>query len=95
MYRKSMPRDRGMLFRMDRVSNHSFWMKNTLIPLDIIFISPDGEIVGIVENAEPRTLTGRSVGRPSKYILELNGGESAARGIKAGTWVDLSKARLP
>ena len=92
MFRKKLARQTGMLFVMDRIANHRFWMKNTLIHLDIIFISPDGEIVGIVENAEPETLTGREVGIPSKYILEIQGGESRQLGIHAGQWVDLSRA---
>ena len=92
MFRKKLAPQTGMLFVMDRIANHRFWMKNTLIHLDIIFISPDGEIVGIVENAEPETLTGREVGIPSKYILEIQGGESRQLGIRAGQWVDLSRA---
>jgi len=95
MYRKSMDANHGMLFVMDRIANHSFWMKNTYISLDMLFISPEGEVVGIVERTEPKTLTGRGVGLPSKYVLELNGGACASRGIKAGAWVDLSKARIP
>jgi len=95
MYRKSMAADHGMLFVMDRIANHSFWMKNTYISLDMLFISPEGEVVGIVERTEPKTLTGRGVGLPSKYVLELNGGTCASRAIKAGAWVDLSKARIP
>ena len=60
-------------------------MKNTLIPLDMIFIAPDGRIVGIVENAEPRTETPRRVDAPSQYVLEIGGGLSAKNGIRAGT----------
>lgn len=92
MFRKHLPSKTGMLFLMDRVANHRFWMKNTLIPLDIIFIAPDGEIVGIVERAEPKTLTGREVGVPSKFILEIPGGESQTLKITPGLWVDLSGA---
>jgi hypothetical protein len=63
-------------------------MKNTLIPLDMIFIGADWRIAGIVENAEPRTLTSRDVGVPSQYVLEINGGLSARYGIHAGQLVD-------
>ncbi len=84
MDRSSLPEGAGMLFLFDESSVHSFWMKNTLIPLDMIFISEDGTIAGIVENAEPRTLTERSVGRPSRYVLEVNGGWSRAHGVRAG-----------
>jgi len=92
MFRENLPSQTGMLFLMDRVANHRFWMKNTLISLDIIFIAPDGEIVGIVERAEPKTLTGREVGVPSQFILEIPGGESRTLNITPGLWVDLSGA---
>ncbi|HET8541823.1 MAG TPA: DUF192 domain-containing protein [Anaeromyxobacter sp.] len=84
MNRASLPETAGMLFLFDRTSVHTFWMKNTLIPLDIIFIDEEGRIAGIVERAEPRTLTERSVGRPSRYVLEVNGGWARARGVRAG-----------
>lgn len=90
MFRTALPPDHGMLFLMDRVANHRFWMKNTLIPLDMVFIAPDGEIVGIVRNAEPRTLQGREVGRASLFVLEIGGGEAEIRGIQPGDWVDVS-----
>ena len=84
MDRASLPEDAGMLFIFDASSVQSFWMKNTLIPLDMIFVSEDGTIVGIVERAEPRTLTQRTVGKPSRYVLEVNGGWSGAHGVRAG-----------
>jgi uncharacterized membrane protein (UPF0127 family) len=84
MDRPSLPDDAGMLFVFDAPSLQSFWMKNTLIPLDMIFIDDAGTIVGIVESAEPRTLTPRSVGKPSRYVLEVNGGWSKAHGVRAG-----------
>src|SRR5262245_17335822 len=66
MWRRELPAGEGMLFIFEgEEEDHSFWMKNTLIPLDMIFIGADLRVVGVVENAEPRTLTGRSVGRPS------------------------------
>jgi uncharacterized membrane protein (UPF0127 family) len=84
MERRSLPENGGMLFLFDTTSVQSFWMKNTLIPLDMMFISDDGRVVGIVERAEPLTLTERSVGKPSRYVLEVNGGWSAAHGVRAG-----------
>ncbi len=84
MDRASLAEDAGMLFLFDESSVHAFWMKNTLIPLDMIFISDDGTIAGIVERATPRTLTERSVGKPSRYVLEVNGGWSASHGIRPG-----------
>jgi uncharacterized membrane protein (UPF0127 family) len=87
MFRDKMDDDAGMLFLFEREKVNSFWMKNTHLPLDMLFISSDGTIVGIVENAEPLTLTGRSVGKPSRYVLELNAGTCAKRGIATGQHV--------
>jgi uncharacterized membrane protein (UPF0127 family) len=84
MGRRSLPENGGMLFLFGATSVQSFWMKNTLIPLDMLFISDDGLVVGIVANAEPLTLTERTVGKPSRYVLEVNGGWCAAHGVRAG-----------
>src|SRR5258708_4431134 len=61
MYRQAMALDAGMLFMLGRERDWSFWMRNTLIPLDMLFIGKDKTVVGIVENAEPRTETLRQV----------------------------------
>ena len=87
MYREQLGADDGMLFLFDRTQRQSFWMKNTLIPLDMIFIDAGGTIVGIVENAEPLTMTSRSVDAASKYVLELNGGTCRKLGIREGVMV--------
>ena len=87
MYREHLPPDDGMLFLMDKEKEWAFWMHNTLIPLDIVFIASDFTIAGIVENAEPKTDTLREVNRPSLYVLEVNGGFCAAHKITAGTKV--------
>lgn len=84
MHRQSLAQDHGMLFIFNDVRQRRFWMKNTLIPLDMIFIGPDFRIVGIVANAEPLTETERSVPGISQFVLEVNGGECARHGIKAG-----------
>jgi uncharacterized protein len=89
MYRESLAPDAGMLFIFDESARQSFWMRNTLIPLDMIFIDDTGRIVGIVERAEPQTLTGRGVNEPSRYVLEVNGGWSAAHGVAKGDTVKL------
>ena len=73
-----------MLFLFEESAPHGFWMKNTLIPLDMIFIGEDGRIVGIVESATPGSTALRDVGAPSRYVLEVNGGWSAARGVRPG-----------
>lgn len=87
MERTHLDDDAGMLFIFPRERIQSFWMKNTLIPLDMIFIGADGVIAGVVESAEPLTLTSRTVDRPSRYVLELRGGAARERGITAGTRV--------
>jgi uncharacterized membrane protein (UPF0127 family) len=87
MYRDHLAPDAGMLFIFERPSPLTFWMKNTLIPLDMIFIGGDHRVVGIVENAEPLTLTGRRVDGLAQYVLEINGGMSAQLGIQAGAAV--------
>ncbi len=84
MYRPRLDPDAGMLFVFDASEDHSFWMRNTLIPLDMIFVDDAGRIVGIVERAEPLTDTPRTVGKPSRFVLEVNGGWSAAHGVRPG-----------
>lgn len=84
MWRERLDPDAGMLFLFEETAQHGFWMKNTLIPLDMIFIGEDGRIVGIVESAAPQTTTLREVDAPSRYVLEVNGGWSAAHGVRAG-----------
>ena len=93
MYRQHLPPDDGMLFLMRENRIWSFWMRNTLIPLDIIFITKDMTIAGIAENAEPRTETLREVDKPSLYVLEVNGGFSAAHKITEGTKVQFEGVR--
>ena len=84
MYRQELGADRGMLFVFSQPVQTSFWMKNTLIPLDMLFIGTDKKIVSIVENAAPQTTTPRSAAGPFQYVLEIEGGRSQALGIKAG-----------
>ncbi len=90
MYRKSMRDDWGMLFIYDDVQIRSFWMKNTLIPLDMLFINEKGQVVGIVEGAEPMTRQARGVNKPAKYVLELIAGRTKALGIKTGDTMSLA-----
>ena len=87
MYRSHLPEDAGMLFVMGSDGVWTFWMRNTLIPLDMIFIDRDLTVVGVVENAEPCTDTLRSVHRPSAYVLEVNGGWTARHKVAAGARV--------
>lgn len=73
-----------MLFLFPDEKEQSFWMKNTPIPLDLIFISKARKIVGIVEEAVPFSLDSRSVRAPSQFVLEINGGLCRRYGIQAG-----------
>ena len=84
MYRRELPLDYGMLFIFPGERINSFWMKNTPIPLDMIFISGERKIVGIVHETAPFSLEGRSVSVPSQFVLEINGGLSHRYGFKAG-----------
>lgn len=84
MYRREMDEDWGMLFIYPDEAPRSFWMKNTLIPLDMVYIAADGRLVSIVERAEPMSLQGRPSEGPARFVLELNGGEAAEAGLKPG-----------
>lgn len=87
MFRQHLPTDSGMLFIMGREHTWSFWMRNTLIPLDMIFIGKDMTIAGIVENTKPLSEELRKVDKPSYYVLEVNGGFTKQAGIVAGAQV--------
>lgn len=89
MFRSSMADDHGMLFKLDERRDHTFWMHNTCIPLDMLFVDDDGVIVGIVEGAAPLTDTTRSVGCPSVFVLEVNGGWARKRGILPGQRISI------
>ena len=84
MFRKSMPENAGMLFLFDREEPRAFWMKNTLIPLDMIFVRRDGSIVNIAEKAIPHNETPVPSTGPAIAVLEINGGRAAELGLKAG-----------
>jgi uncharacterized protein len=84
MYRRSMPEDRGMLFRLGERDDHAFWMRNTCIPLDMLFIDADGTIVGVLEDVPILNEDPRSVGRPSTHVLEANAGWARRHGVREG-----------
>ncbi len=96
MYRKSMSDKQGMLFLFDFPEEQSFWMHNTYIALDIIYISDKFEVVSIQKNAPPQSDKPLPSGKPAQYVLEINGGLSDKLGIKPGTkvaWTDWVNAR--
>jgi uncharacterized protein len=84
MFRQTMPPDNGMLFDFERDQMVTMWMKNTYLPLDMIFILKDGRIHRIEERTEPMSERTISSGAPVRAVLELNGGVAARLGIKAG-----------
>jgi len=84
MYRRQLDEDAGMLFDFDKQQLVSMWMRNTYIPLDMLFIDETGKVINIIENAEPQTLISRASAGPVLAALELAGGVTAKLGIKAG-----------
>jgi len=87
MYRKELAEGRGMLFDFFRDQPLGFWMKNTLIPLDMIFIRSDGRIVSIAENTEPLSERVIPAGAPVRAVLEVKGGTARRLGIQPGDQV--------
>lgn len=90
MYRRDLGPDAGMLFLFPTEAPQSFWMKNTPLPLDMIFIGSSRRVVGIVVNTRPFSTEPRSVGVPSQYVLEVNAGFSAMHGIAPGDLVEFA-----
>ena len=92
MYRRNVSPDMAMLFFMDGGDRpRSFWMKNTLVSLDIIYINSNNQVVSIQANAQPLNTTSLPSEAPASYVLEVLGGTAAAWGIGKGTiitWVD-------
>ncbi|GLR48659.1 DUF192 domain-containing protein [Sphingomonas astaxanthinifaciens] len=88
MNRQSLAPDRGMIFPYEPPKAASFWMKNTLIPLDMIFVRADGTISSIAENTVPLSLEPVASLEPVGAVLEIAGGRSAELGIKVGDKVE-------
>ncbi|MBB36837.1 MAG: hypothetical protein CME88_06050 [Hirschia sp.] len=84
MFRESMARDHGMLFTFEQQREPGMWMKNTLIPLDMLFIDENGIILAIAENTQPHSLRHVTPGMPVSGVLELNGGLTSELEIAPG-----------
>jgi uncharacterized membrane protein (UPF0127 family) len=82
MFRRSMAPNAGMLFDFKTPTNVTMWMKNTVIPLDMLFLDPKGRIIDIHERAVPYSTDMIVAKAPSRYVIELNGGTAARLGIK-------------
>ncbi len=83
MFRSSMGTNEGMLFAFEEPGQQCFWMKNTLLTLSVAFVDDDGSVVNI-ENMKPQTLDSHCSKKPVRFVLEMNDGWFAKRGIKAG-----------
>ena len=84
MHRREMPQHEGMLFVFEQATVQCFWMKNTLLPLSIAFLADDGTVVNI-EEMKPQALDSHCSDKPVRYVLEMNQGWFAKRGVKPGT----------
>lgn len=87
MYRQELADDAGMLFDFKEQRPVSFWMRNTFIPLDMLFIEADGTVLNIHENARPHDTTSIPSAGPVQFVLEIPGGRSVDLGIEAGDQV--------
>ena len=83
MFRKEMPQAEGMLFVFEQPTQQCFWMKNTLLPLTAAFVADDGVIVNLAD-MKPQTTDSHCSAKPVRYVLEMNQGWFAKKGIKAG-----------
>ena len=84
MFRRQMPPAEGMLFVFDQPGQQCFWMKNTLLPLTAAFVADDGTIVNLAD-MKPQTTDSHCSEKPVRYVLEMNQGWFAQKGIKPGT----------
>ncbi|MCC6933626.1 MAG: DUF192 domain-containing protein [Deltaproteobacteria bacterium] len=84
MYRKQMDENAAMLFLFSNMEPRSFWMKNTYLPLDIVFVDEGKKIVSIAKNTQPLSVQNIPSGKPAKYVLELLGGFCDRHGLKEG-----------
>ncbi len=91
MYRTDLNDDEGMLFVFGQRSVHTFWMKNTCMALDLLFLDEDGFVVGIKEDAKPMDRSDLWVPCPSAYVLEVNGGWSRRHGIRPGMTAEIQR----
>jgi uncharacterized membrane protein (UPF0127 family) len=87
MYVRDLPKDEGMLFIFPAEKKQTFWMKNTFISLDLIFISQEKKVVGVLQNAPILTEERQSIPAQSMYVIELNGGVAKEFGIEEGSEV--------
>ena len=85
MYRKEMLEHEGMIFVYNKPEKQVFWMKNTLLPLDMLFLDENMKVLGILKNVPAMNTDQRSIDKPSQYVIEFNAGVSDRHGIKEGS----------
>jgi len=95
MFRTELAEDAGMLFDFKEQRAVSFWMRNTFIPLDMIFVDAAGVVKNIHVNAIPHDVTGIPSGGPVQFVLEIPGGRSVEIGLKAGDTMDHDRVVKP
>lgn len=95
MYRQSMKDSQGMLFIFDKEAPRSFWMRNTYISLDLIFIDAAQKIVTIHRDAKPMSDVSMPSSRDAQYVLEVNGGFCAKYGVAEGDYIEFKKTNSP
>jgi len=84
MFRKEMPQSEGMLFIFEQVAQQCFWMRNTFLPLTAAFVADDGTIVNLAD-MKPQSTDSHCSAQPVRYVLEMNQGWFAKKGLKAGS----------
>ncbi len=89
MFIKNIPKNSGALFCMPDTRIHKFWMKNTYVSLDLIFLDENYKVVGFVENAKPLDLSLLNVNYPSKYVIEIRAGFVNQTGARVGDFVKI------
>ena len=92
MYRRSLPDNAGMIFVFPDEKENTFWMKNTYIPLDMVFVDKDLKVVGILADVAPLNEAPRTVGRPSMYVLDFSAGTMKKQGVSPGAKVEIRGA---
>jgi len=88
MFRQELPSSSGMLFLFPQEADHAFWMRNTPLSLDIVFIGSDRRIVGIAADTVPYSERHLRVGKASRYVLEVGAGFCARQGVRVGDCVE-------
>tara|TARA_Y100000816_G_scaffold292621_1_gene289192 strand:- start:268 stop:621 length:354 start_codon:yes stop_codon:yes gene_type:complete len=89
MFRKTpLKQQEGLLFDMETNKIQGFWMKNTFIPLDVIFLNSNFRVVGVVENTVPHSLESVKINKKSSYVIEVNAGETKRMGIRTNDYID-------